>query len=129
MDMRVLLLLAMFALPIALFAWARLRRREPIMSHAAARAGWEEVMAGAPLTDERIKAVAAYTVLNAYDTQGVVEQVMNADLYAVRLADGQLLRATRSKALWQRSVVLVPGQRVALLATRGTDRGTIKATL
>lgn len=126
--MRSLLFLAMLALPIGLFLWAR-RRRAPSMSLEAARAGFEAVMAGAPLTDDLIKAVAMHTVHNSYDVEGVVVQGINSDLYLVRTTNGTVFRSVRSKPLWQRSVVLQPGERVALFAVRGSDRAQIMRRL
>lgn len=117
-------MLAMVLLPVALFVWSRLRRG-PSMSPEAARAGYEAAQAGAPLTKELIKAIAVHTALNAYRTDGVVEAVYSRDHYAVRLADGTPMRATRGHKLWARRVVLEPGERVSLLAVRGGDTATI----
>lgn len=127
MDARLLLFAAMIALPVALFAWSR-RRRTPKMTAEEARAGFDAVMAGAPLTDHLISAVALHTARNSHRVEGVVERVVSADLYDVR-TDGGVFRCTRNKALWQRGIVLASGGRVALLTTTGSDRALITAQL
>ena len=128
MGLKVVLLLAMVALPIALFVWAR-RRRGPSMDNATASAGFQAVRAGAPLTKELIEAVAVYTARNAYKTEGVVVAVFNQDHYGVRLSDGTQVRGSRSKAMWQRGIVFAGGDRVALLAVKGSDLATIRGRL
>lgn len=95
------------------------------MDDETARRGYAAVRAGAPLTEELVTAVAVYTVRNGYKTQGVVESAHGPDHYDVRLADGTLVRGTRSKDLWWRSVVFAPGTRVAVLAVRGGDSAMI----
>ena len=99
------------------------------MSPEAARAGYDALRAGAPLTEELISAVAVYTAHNGYKTHGVVEAVLSPDHYGVRLADGTAVRANLSKALWWKRVVLAPGARVAVLAVRGGDLAMILRTL
>lgn len=124
MDARLLVLVAMILLPVALFAWSR-RRRAPRMTPEDARAGFDAVMAGAPLTDHLISAIAMHTALHSRHVEGVVEQVTSPDLYVVRADDGAVFRAARAKALWQRNTVPQPGERVALLATEGSDRALL----
>ena len=97
-SVKLLIMLAMVLLPVGLFVWARWRRGSS-MSSEAARAGYEAARAGAPLTDELIKAVAVHTARNAYRTNGVVEAVFSRDHYAVRLDDGTPMRGTRG---WKR---------------------------
>jgi hypothetical protein len=128
MDTRLLILLFIVLLGVALFVW-RGRGFGPRMDDETARRGWEAVQRGAPLTRELVHAVAIYTARNGYETHGIVEATYGPDHYGLRLADGTLVRGTRSKALWQKSVVVQPGTRVAVLAVRGSDSATIRCTL
>lgn len=123
MNLRLVILLGMVLLPAALYMWTR--RRGPSMTPEAARAGWEAARAGAPLTKELRSAVASYRVQNGYETQGIVEAVLDPEHYRVRLADGTVVRATRWKGLWMQGIVPAPGSRVALYAVRGDDHALI----
>lgn len=64
------------------------------------------------------------------ELEGTVEEIIPRGLYAVRLDDGRLVRATLSTAAKRVTVKVLPGDRV-LLETSGFDpsRGRIKAKL
>jgi hypothetical protein len=117
---RHLILLGLVLLGVALYIWAR-RRRGPSMAPEVARALFES-RAGAPMTEELKTAIAVHIARNAYPTQGVIEATYGENEYGVRLVDGTLVRGTPSPRHWRPGEVLWPGQRVHVMALRGSDR-------
>ncbi len=64
------------------------------------------------------------------EVEGTVEEIIPRALYAVRLEDGRLIRATLSTAAKRVTVKVLPGDRVLLeVSDFDTSRGRIKAKL
>lgn len=64
------------------------------------------------------------------DQQGIIDEALPRGLYAVRMADGRLIRATLSTAARRVMVKILPGDRVLLeVSTFDPSRGRIKARL
>src|SRR5689334_8776687 len=85
--------------PVAVFLLSR--RRRSGVGPDRARAAFEEVNAGLPLTRERLIAYGVHAALNAVERRGVVVSVLPGDRYEVAFADGSRLPAIRSTRMWR----------------------------
>jgi translation initiation factor IF-1 len=121
--LKILVFLAMIALPIGLYVWARRRKSRPLTIDP--RLAWEAVKNGAPMEGELARSYIAYAVANARPAFGVVEHALGDDRWGVRLQDGAWVNATRAHRMWKYGVTVKPGDRVELTMVPGDDKATI----
>jgi translation initiation factor IF-1 len=69
-------------------------------------------------------------VSNGSELEGIIDEALPRGLYAVRLDDGRLVRATLSTEARRVMVKVLPGDRVMLeISAFDPSRGKIKARL
>lgn len=67
---------------------------------------------------------------NGSELEGIIDEALPRGLYAVRLDDGRLIRATLSTAAKRVVVKVLPGDRVSVeISSFDPSRGRIKARL